>query len=100
MEIQELISYYLFEDSKTIEVSFRFSIDGEDEVRTDIISIQEAKIFGYEIISESNNYDLFEEDFEDEVVDDFSSVDEDSLISFMNEYYVINPHRIPKTEFL
>jgi len=100
MEIQELISYYLFEDSKTIEVSFRLSIDGEDEVRTDIISLQEAKIFGFDIISENTDFNLFDEEFEDDVYEDFSSVDEDSLTSFLNEYYVINPDRLPKSEFL
>ena len=45
MEIQEIVSYYIYEDSNTIEVSFRLSIDSEDEVRNDIINLNEAQDF-------------------------------------------------------
>ena len=38
-----------------------------------------------------------EEDFEIED-DEFESVDEEILISYLNEYYVVNPDRLPSSE--
>jgi len=102
MEIQEIVSYYIYEDTNTIEVSFRLSIDSEDEIRTDIISLNESTDFGFELIQE--NYDFLTEYVEDDEFDDFDdefkSVDEDVLINFMNEYYIVHPNRVPKSEFI
>ena len=73
MEIQELISYYLYEDTKRIEVSFRLTIDSEDEIRNDIINLDEAEEFGYDLIQENLDFfqydDEFEEDEEEKDVD-------------------------------
>ena len=38
MEIQEILNYYLYEDTKRLEISFRLTIDSEDEVRNNIIN--------------------------------------------------------------
>ena len=102
MEIQEIVSYYIYEDSNTIEVSFRLSIDSEDEVRNDIINLNEAQDFGFDLIQE--NYDFLTEYVEDDEFDDFDdefkTVDEDILMNLMNEYYIINPDRLPKSEYI
>ena len=102
MEIQEIVYYYIYEDSNTIEVSFRLSIDSEDEVRNDIINLNEAQDFGFDLIQE--NYDFLTEYVEDDEFDDFDdefkTVDEDILMNFMNEYYIINPDRLPKSEYI
>lgn len=96
MEIKEIVSYYIHEKSRTLEVSFTLMIDSEDEVRNDIISISEAEDFGYKLIQD--DFDIFEEeDFEIED-DDFESVDEEILMSYLNEYYVVNPDRLPSPE--
>jgi len=100
MEIQELIFFYLHENINTVEVHFRLNIDSEEEMRTDFISLNEASDFGYEIIME--DYDSQAEDEEEE--DEFywlesPSIDEDNLLIFLNEYYVINPDKLPKPEF-
>ena len=99
MEIQELISYYLYEETKRIEVSFRLTLDSEDEIRNDIINLDEAKDFGYELLQDTFDFfdpdDDFEEDFED-----FQTIDEDILLSFLNEYYVVNPEKLPKVEII
>ena len=99
MEIQELISYYLYEETKRIEVSFRLTLDSEDEIRNDIINLDEAKDFRYELLQETFDFfdpdDDFEEDFED-----FQTIDEDILLSFLNEYYVVNPEKLPKVEII
>lgn len=96
MEIKEIISYYIHESTRTLEVSFTLIMDDEDEVRNDIISITEAEDYGYKLIQD--DFNLFEEeDFEIEE-DDFETVDEETLISYLNEYYVVNPDRLPKPE--
>lgn len=99
MEIQELISYYLYEETKRIEVSFRLTLDSEDEIRNDVINLDEAKDFGYELLQDTFDFfdpdDDFEEDFED-----FQTIDEDILLSFLNEYYVVNPKKLPKVEII
>ena len=96
MEIKEIVSYYIHEKSRTLEVSFTLITDSEDEVRNDIISISEAEDFGYKLIQD--DFDIFEEeDFEIED-DEFETVDEEILMSYLNEYYVVNPDRLPSSE--
>ncbi len=56
MEIKEILSYYFDQDTKRIDVSFRLTIDSDDEIRQDILKIEEAKEFGYDIITEENEY--------------------------------------------
>ena len=100
MEIRELVSYYLYEDTKRIEVEFRLSLDSEDEVRNDIINLEEAEDFGYNLIENNNDFFQFDDEDGEDEFDDFVDVDEDSLISFLNEYYIVNPDKLPKTELL
>jgi hypothetical protein len=99
MEIQELISYYIYDGTKRIEVSFRLTIDSDDEIRNDVINLDEARDFGYELIQENLDFFDLEEDFEEDG-EDFQSVDEDLLVSFLNEYYIINPKKLPKVEIM
>jgi hypothetical protein len=102
MEIVDIVSYYLYEDTKRIEVSFRLNTDSEDEMRSDIINLDESKEYGYTLIEE--NFDFFdmseyeEDGFED--LEDFQSIDEDLLVTFLNEYYIVNPDKLPKSEFI
>ena len=100
MEIRELVSYYLYEDTKRIEVEFRLSLDSEDEVRDDIINLEEAEEFGYNLIDNNSDFFQFDDEDGDEDFDDFVDIDEDLLISFLNEYYIINPNKLPKPEIL
>ena len=96
MEVREIISYYIYEDTKRMEITFRLTIDSEDEVRNDIINLDDSKEFGYNLIEES--YDFFDmSDYEDDE-DDFPTIDEDLLFSFLNEYYIVNPDKLPKVE--
>ena len=95
MEIQELISYYLYEETKRIEVSFRLTLDSEDEIRNDVINLDEAKDFGYELLQDTFDFFDPDDDFEEDI-EDFQTIDEDILLSFLNEYYVVNPEKLPK----
>lgn len=99
MEIQELIFFYLHENSNQVEVQFRLSIDSDEEFRTDFIDVNEATDFGFDLIME--DYNLHEEDEDDEFYWlESPSIDEDSLISFLNEYYIVNPDKLPKPELI
>jgi hypothetical protein len=99
MEIQELIFHYLHENTTIIEVQFRLSIDSDDEIRTDMVDLNEASDFGYELITE--DFDSQDDDEEDDFYWlDSPSVDEDNLILFLNEYYIINPEKLPKPELI
>ena len=102
MEIVEILSYYVYEDTKRIEVSFRLNTDSEDEMRNDIINLDESKEYGYTLIEENFNFfDMSEyEDDPFEDFEDFQSIDEDLLLSFLNEYYIVNPDKLPKSEFI
>ena len=99
MEIRELVSYYIYEDTKRIEVTFRLTLDSEDEVRNDIINLEEAEEFGYKLINDNNDFFQFDDE-EEEDFEDFIDMDEDLLINFLNEYYIVNPTKLPKTEIL
>ena len=81
MEIRELVSYYVYEDTKRIEVTFRLTLDSEDEVRNDIINLEEAEEFGYKLINDNNDFFQFDDE-EEEDFDDFIDMDEDLLINF------------------
>ena len=99
MEINEIVSYYIHEDTRRLEVSFKLVNDNDDEVRNDIINIDEAEDCGYNLIQEG--FDLFDDedtddDFDD--FDDFESIDEETLITYLNEYYIVNPNKLPKPE--
>ncbi|MFZ4600463.1 MAG: hypothetical protein ACOYNN_17620 [Terrimicrobiaceae bacterium] len=97
MEIKEIISYFLNTDSNILEVSFRTIDDNEDVLRNDQIDYTLAEEYGYELVTES--FDFFDDDYEDEEISEEIELDEDTLISFLNEYYTINPNSVPKSEF-
>lgn len=58
-----------------------------------------AENFGYNLIQ--TDFDLFDGDEieEDEIEeDDFETIDEETLMTYLNEYYIVNPDRLPKSE--
>ena len=71
--------------------------DDEDVVRNDNIEFSTVKEYGYTLVDETDN--LFSEMFDDDDNEEVSSdIDEEELIQFLNEYYVVNPKLLPKTE--
>lgn len=100
MEIKEIVSYFLNSDSNILEVSFRTIEDNDDVLRTDNIDYTFVEEYGFELETES--FDFFDEEFEDESgVEGLDKIelDEDELVIFLNEYYTINPHVLPKADF-
>ena len=101
MEIKEIISYYLNGDTNIIEVSFRTIDDEEDVLRNDTIDYNIVEEYGFDLVTES--FDFFgddDDDFEPNIYEEETiELDEDELIVFLNEYYMINPIQLPKSEF-
>jgi hypothetical protein len=110
MEIKDLISFYVNESSHTLDVTFRLDSDRDDEVRTDQIGFDEIKNFGYNFLDDKIDVyrTLFEdesfeneEDFDSDIFEDIfseSEIDEQEIISFLNEYYLIYNTRLPESE--
>ena len=101
MEITELVSFYLNDNSKTLEVTFRTTSDSEEEIRESKINFDEIEEFGYDFINYDNDYrSLLDEDYEDESDDDYDNiyVDEQEIVSFLNEYYTLYPSKLPPSE--
>lgn len=99
MEIKELESFYINETSQTLDVTFRILSDNDDEIRTDQIELSETKTFGYDF-SKDETDDFWEEDEEDyfDTYGEEFDMDEEEIISFLNEYYLIYPKRLPEPQ--
>jgi hypothetical protein len=99
MEIIEIISYSVNVKKNILEVVFRTMDDSEEMVREDRMDYSLAEDYGYQL--EEEDFDLFfddDEDFEDDYDENEVFLDEDQLISFLNEYYTVNPKSLPKPE--
>lgn len=96
MEIVEIISYHQSEN--ITEVTFRLMNDEEDMVRTDVIENNFFNEFGYDYLAPVTDW-LFEQD-STETEDDFSDyLDEDELMGFLNEFYIVHPNKIPPAQY-
>ena len=97
MEIKEIVSYYLNPENDILDVTFRTIDDSDDVIRTDKIDFLISEEYGFDLITE--NFDLFSDEFDEELFDSEKiDVNEDELISFLNEYYMLNPNSLPKAE--
>lgn len=100
MEIKDLESFYINESSQTLDVTFRILSDNDDEIRADQIDLSETKTFGYNF-SKDDTDDLWDEDEDEDYFDTYGEefdMDEEEMISFLNEYYLIYPNRLPNTQ--
>jgi hypothetical protein len=98
MEIKEIVSYFFNGEKNLLEVSFRTIEDEEDVVRIDTINYDVVESYGFDLITES--FDFFDDDLEDDLFEETKiELDEDILITFLNEYYIVNPSSIPNPEF-
>lgn len=96
MEIIEIISYKLNKTSDTLEVKFRTNEDSKDEIRVDTVELKETDDFGYILINE--DFGFYDDEDEDDELLNFNDIDENELMSFLNEYYMIYSERIPEKE--
>lgn len=100
MEVVEIISNFINKDNNVVEVEFRMRGDSEDTVRIDTIEFEYLQDFGYG--ENFLSFDLFEDDDEDWDLgfeDEEFFIDEDDLISFLNEYYLVYEDKLPGAEY-
>lgn len=100
MEVVEIISNFINKDNNVVEVEFRMRGDSEDTVRIDTIEFEFLQDFGYG--ENFLSFDLFEDDDEDWDLgfeDEEFFIDEDDLISFLNEYYLVYEDKLPGAEY-
>ena len=90
------MSYFLNEETDILDISFRTIDDSDDVIRVDKIDFTIIEEYGFELINE--NFDYFEEDEDDDFEPEKIELDEDELIIFLNEYYLVNPEELPKPE--
>jgi hypothetical protein len=98
MEIREIISFYVNTANEVLEVDFRLIEDDDSHVRTDEIELSELQDFGLKINHEHlDMMDDITEDYDD--LDDeeepIEELDRDELLSFLTEYYTVNPNKLP-----
>ena len=97
MEVAEIISHHIDKIQNIIIGEFKLFGDDDDIVREDFIEYSFFEEFGFD----NNNTDLDflteEDEWEDDDVDYITN--EESLISFLNEYYVVYPKKLPKTQY-
>jgi len=98
MEIREIISFYVNTANEVLEVDFRLIEDDDSHVRTDKIELSELQDFGLQINHEHlDMMDDIMEDYDD--LDDeeepIEELDRDELLSFLTEYYTVNPNKLP-----
>jgi predicted RNA methylase len=100
MEIIDIISHYIDKSQNLINVEFRTTQDDEDVVREDFIEYSFFEEFGFDNKKDFEIFESIMEDEEDEWDDEYDYIqNEDTLISFLNEYYVVYPKKIPKPEY-
>ena len=100
MEIKEIVNYFLNNETNILEVSFRTINDSEEVFRSDNIDYSIVEDYGFDLVTESFDFfdvNLEDDDFED-TKEEFSELDEEELINFLNEYYTVNSDLLPKVE--
>ena len=90
MEVVEILSHYIDKTQNLINVEFRVIGDDDDLIREDLIEYTFFEEFGFD---NKKNFEIFNEvieesdEWEDDDVDYFN--DEETLISFLNEFQFI-----------
>ena len=95
MEIIEIITFHINKLEEVLEVSFRTNSDSEEECREGKIPFTEIDDFGYDFHIE---IDEFNSSDDEEDLDDDLFVNENEILSFLNEYYILFIDKLPKPE--
>jgi hypothetical protein len=97
MEIIEIITFHINKLEEVLEVTFRTNSDTEEEYREAKIPFIDIDDFGYNFHTDTDEFNLSDE-YED--IDDDLFIDENEILSFLNEYYVLFTDKLPNPEFL
>jgi len=99
MEVVEVISHYVDKTQNLINVEFKLLGDEEDVVREDLIEYNFFEEFGFD---NYKNFEIFESELDEEDEwgnDEYDYINEENLVSFLNEYYIVYPKKLPKAVF-
>lgn len=98
MEIIEIISHYIDKTQNLINVEFKVVGDDDDVIREDFIEYSFFEEFGFD---NKKDFKLFESLMDDDEWEDdnYDYIDDDDLLSFLNEYYIVYPKKLPKAEY-
>lgn len=98
MEIKEIVSYSVLPSANILEVAFRTIDDSDEEIRNVEIEYSEVSEYGFELETESFDF-FFDEDEDDLKTDSEDSVelDQEELVNFLNEYFLVNPSKLPES---
>jgi hypothetical protein len=100
MEVVDIISHHVDKTQNLIVVEFRILGDDDDAIREDFIEYSYYEEFGFD---NNGNFNIFESMFDEEIDEwedeSYDYMDEEKLISFLNEYYIVYPKKLPKAEF-
>jgi len=97
MEVKEVLSYYIDQETNILEVSFRLFEDADDMIRTDNIDFDLTKEYGYKVTIE--NFDFLDSDaYLIEDVMSNNETDYNELLNFLTEYYTINEGSLPDAQ--
>ncbi len=100
MEVCEIITHHIDKIQNLINVEFRLIGDDEDVIREDIIEYSFFKEFGYDETKDLDIFDTISEEFDEWEDDDFDYItNENDLVSFLNEYYIVYPKKLPKQQY-
>ena len=104
MEIIEIISSYINKSNNILKVEFQ--VLNNDNIVSDTIEYHYIEEFGYNIDMTTDIFDDYDMDFDgmetwnDELEEvDEQFIDEEILLSFLNEYYIVFPDRKPDEEY-
>ena len=96
MEIKEIVSYTVLPSANILEVTFRTIDDTDDHIRNVEIEYNEVANYGFELETESIDFFFFfYDDFEKEESESVE-LDEEELVTFLNEYFLLNPEKLPE----
>jgi len=103
MEIREIISFFINTENEVLEVDFRLTEDSDSEVRSAEIEISELEDFGLKINHTLDVFEEIEDDFDDmsgldDEFNDIDSLTDEDIMSFLNEYYTVNPNKLPPSD--
>lgn len=100
MEVCEIITHHIDKTQNLIVVEFRLFGDDEDIIREDTIEYSFFEEFGYDVTKDFDIFDVISEEIDEWDDDNYDYItNEDDLVSFLNEYYVVYPKKLPKQIF-
>ena len=101
MEIVEIISSYINKSNNILRVEFQ--VLNNDNIKSDTIEYHYIEEFGYNLDITIDVFDDYDTDYDSMETwkDDDGEVfiDDETLITFLNEYYVVFPERKPDEEY-